>query len=267
MGFHSLALIITGVLGLKNRQGKFAMIYGVTSILLSMMLRVWEPEIFSWFISQTVFEFIMIVVGYIYLRMSISKIIIMSVVGFCFLLNINEALLYDSYSLLYNNYELINLVMFEVFIAALILDPEDKIIQEFIRMNKWKAIRQTVVGMIVIALVASCTLIPDIPNPLKDNKGIKVSAQVGKTNTQIEQKALAQVKINSTNTDNRNNKAATINQYTEQIPTWMVLFMVIGWALLIPSPWSHFRHKREVKRLENQIINVKEVTNATSKEA
>ena len=270
MSFHAIVLIMVGLAGRRCRQGYFAIYYGSFSIIHSFILLAWKPAILMWFVSQVIFESVIFMMAYNYLRDGIVRSILLSASVFCITLNLGEAIHYDSFSTTYEYYSDINFIIFEIIIAALAFRP---LYKRRLRMYKGLLKRRIIKNILITIVIGSsmvgCSLVPEIPipNPLEAEKGINVSAQVGKTNTQVTSKSLAHVELSTKHTDKSSNVAGTINQYKEEVPVWILLALLCGWSLLIPSPITYLTHRRRIKELKGLNEELRRVYNVSSQTA
>ncbi len=119
----------------------------------------------------------------------------------------------------------------------------------------------------LVLLNTSCaTLNPiDQLNPLKPDKGIETTVQLGKENHTTKNKALAQVDSQSTTTTTNDNNAEVINQTYETIPPWIIILVagLAGLAIDKPFDSSRRRYRRLLDRLvdERLSLNGKESNN------
>lgn len=99
----------------------------------------------------------------------------------------------------------------------------------------------------------SCATLPvlDAINPLKPERGIDATLQVGKENHTTKNKTLAQ--LESTTTTSNDNKAEIINQNYENLPPWILLLIVGLAGIAIPNPFD--RNRRKFIQWSEQVID------------
>ena len=223
-----------------------------------------------WFTSQVVFEVMIFISAYYYLKCGTARSIVLTLTVFCITLNLGEAMHYDSFSSTYEYYHIMNIIILEIIIATLTFRP---LYKRRLRMYKGLLKRRIIKNILITIVIGSsmvgCSLVPEIPipNPLEAEKGINVSAQVGKTNTQVTSKSLAHVELSTKHTDKSSNVAGTINQYKEEVPVWILLALLCGWSLLIPSPITYLTHRRRIKELKGLNEELRRVYNVSSQTA
>lgn len=115
-------------------------------------------------------------------------------------------------------------------------------------------IKLTIVA-IICAFVAGCSSMGalDAINPFKDDKGIDATVQLGKNNTSVDNKALAQVDARS-KTDVSSNNSISADR-VEQISNfkdspWLILAFALMAGFAIPNPFNYYAHRRQIKDLK-----------------
>jgi hypothetical protein len=110
----------------------------------------------------------------------------------------------------------------------------------------------------IILLTSGCAAIPgsgvvDALNPFKEEKGIDVTAQVGKNNSSVENKGLANID-SDTNVKTDNTIAAeSVEMLTSyKDAPWLILAFAI--ALAAPNPFTYFS-KRKDDKLQKETID------------
>lgn len=109
--------------------------------------------------------------------------------------------------------------------------------------------------LILCALSASCSSLSalDAINPFKDDKGIDATVQLGKNNTSVDNKSLAQVDARS-KTDVSSNNQITAER-VEQVSNfkdspWLILAFALMAGFAIPNPFNYYAHRRQIKDLK-----------------
>jgi hypothetical protein len=116
--------------------------------------------------------------------------------------------------------------------------------------------RTSIMLSMVLVLLCGCSSLNPLEslNPFKEDKGLEVSAQVGKTNTQIKKKQLAEISVDS-KIDSKN-VAETITQQYNTTEPWIIyslISMVILFFLIVPSPFVSHANKKQIRILEGVI--------------
>lgn len=114
----------------------------------------------------------------------------------------------------------------------------------------------------VFAMTAGCSTLNPINNinPFKDEKGIDVTAQIGKENTRIDNRALAQVDARSDSTitsrnDIRAEKVEQVSNFKDS--AWLILAFALMAGFAIPNPFNYYAHRRQIKDLR-EVANERE---------
>jgi hypothetical protein len=87
----------------------------------------------------------------------------------------------------------------------------------------------------------------DAVNPLKDDKGINATAQVGKNNTAIQNKGLANIDSDTQSQTTNNVNAQKVDQVTSyKDAPWLILAFAIAAGFALPNPFSYFSHRKQI---------------------
>lgn len=115
-------------------------------------------------------------------------------------------------------------------------------------------IKLTIVA-IICAFVSACSSMSalDAINPFKDDKGIDATVQLGKENTSIDNKAIAQVEAKSNTNVSSNNdiRADKVEQnaFYKDSP-WLIIAFALMAGFAIPNPFNYYAHRRQIKDLK-----------------
>ena len=110
-----------------------------------------------------------------------------------------------------------------------------------------------------------CTLLDalDVVNPFKEDKGIKTDIQVGKNNSKIDNKSLAQLTSNDSSTHTSTITADAVTQITEnKDPIWLVVAFASVAGLMgffIQSPVSRRRIKEQKETINELRSSIEEL--------
>lgn len=89
----------------------------------------------------------------------------------------------------------------------------------------------------------------DKVNPLKDDKSIDATLQLGKNNQKTNNKSLAQIQQDTTVTSKNDISAQSVTQNTVmKDSTWLIIAL----ALSVPSPIHYIISSRRIKKLEDR---------------
>lgn len=134
--------------------------------------------------------------------------------------------------------------------------------------------RTTTVLLMCIGLAGCSTLLGSaipLPNPLEEDKGLKVNAQVGKTNTLTDKKQLGEVNLSSDSRDysNTSNVADSIAVQNSNTESYIIYLLCLMSGLAIPtrSQYKQIKLLKETLAHERQLNdrNIQVIANSDTR--
>jgi len=114
-----------------------------------------------------------------------------------------------------------------------------------------------IISILLVGLLGGCSsLLSGIPNPFKEDKGLEVSAQVGKNNTQVKKRQLVEATVNTEETNNVNNDAESIKIINSNTEVYMIVLLCLFAGMAIPTrgQYSQIKMLKESLKYERNKI-------------
>jgi len=109
--------------------------------------------------------------------------------------------------------------------------------------------------LLVLNLGSCASMLSSLPNPLKDDKGLEVNTQLGKTNNQTKKKQLLEATVNSTDKSQTSNNAEDIKIINSNTEVYMVILLCLFAGMAIPTRGQHNQIKLLKENLKYERSN------------
>ena len=107
--------------------------------------------------------------------------------------------------------------------------------------------------LLSLTLLVSCaaTDVLKTINPFAEDKGIKATVQLGKENTNVDNKGLINLKDGSTKTTNNDVEAEVFNQTTiEKDAPWLIVFFAVAMGFAVQGIYARKQLRRTQDKLD-----------------
>ncbi len=118
--------------------------------------------------------------------------------------------------------------------------------------------RKMIVYLLAATVLTACssTDLLKSMNPFAEDKGIDASVQLGKNNTNVDNKGLVNLKDESKKTVNNDVKAEVVNQLTnEKDAPWLILAFAVAAGFAVQGIYA----RRQLKRAQSELDELQDL--------